>query len=73
MKRKYEKDLYADRVATIKRLMPNACIGVDVIGGFPGETDADFLLKRFGCILFPRIHLFRKKQHQAIKMKMWYR
>ena len=43
MRRKYQKELYADRVQTIKELMPHACIGVDVIVGFPGETEADFL------------------------------
>jgi len=42
MRRRYKRELYADRVAEIKRLMPHACIGVDVIIGFPGETDADF-------------------------------
>jgi threonylcarbamoyladenosine tRNA methylthiotransferase MtaB len=34
--------LYAERVATIKKLIPHCCIGVDVIVGFPGETDEDF-------------------------------
>lgn len=43
MRRKYLRELYANRVATIKRLMPHACIGVDVIIGFPGETHEDFL------------------------------
>lgn len=43
MRRRYRRDLYAKRVATIKRLMPHACIGCDVIVGFPGETEADFL------------------------------
>jgi len=43
MRRRYKRDLYADRVATIKRLMPHCCIGVDVIVGFPGETEEDFL------------------------------
>ena len=43
MKRRYKRELYASRVETIKSLMPHACIGVDVIVGFPGETDADFL------------------------------
>ena len=42
MRRRYKRELYADRVATIKRLMPHCCIGVDVIVGFPGETDEDF-------------------------------
>ena len=43
MKRRYQRELYVDRVAKIKELMPQACIGVDVIVGFPGETDEDFL------------------------------
>ena len=43
MRRRYRRALYAGRVARIKELMPHACIGVDVIVGFPGETDADFL------------------------------
>lgn len=43
MKRKYLKDLYADRVSTIKKLMPDACIGVDIIVGFPGETEEEFM------------------------------
>ncbi len=43
MKRRYNRSLYTDRVETIRRNMPHACIGVDVIVGFPGETDEDFL------------------------------
>lgn len=43
MRRRYQRELYADRVAKIKALMPHACIGVDVIVGFPGETQDDFL------------------------------
>ena len=43
MKRRYKRDLYAGRVEKIKTLMPEACIGVDVIVGFPGETQEDFL------------------------------
>jgi len=43
MRRRYTRDLYAARVAHIKRAMPHACIGCDVIVGFPGETEADFL------------------------------
>ncbi len=42
MRRRYKRELYAERVATIKSLMPHCCIGVDVIVGFPGETDALF-------------------------------
>lgn len=43
MRRRYQRELYAERVAKIKTLMPNCCIGVDVITGFPGETNEDFL------------------------------
>ncbi len=43
MRRRYQRELYVDRVAKIKEVMPHACIGVDVIVGFPGETDEDFL------------------------------
>ncbi|MEH3115878.1 tRNA (N(6)-L-threonylcarbamoyladenosine(37)-C(2))-methylthiotransferase MtaB [Pedobacter terrae] len=43
MRRRYRSDLYVERVAKIKQVMPNCCIGVDVIVGFPGETKEDFL------------------------------
>jgi len=43
MRRRYKRELYAQRVERIKSLMPDCCIGVDVIVGFPGETRADFL------------------------------
>lgn len=43
MKRRYLRDVYVDRVAAIRQHMPDACIGVDVIVGFPGETDELFL------------------------------
>ncbi len=43
MKRRYLRELYVDRVEAIKLQMPDACIGVDVIVGFPGETDDHFL------------------------------
>lgn len=43
MKRRYRRELYTERVATIKSLIPDCCIGVDVIVGFPGETHEDFL------------------------------
>jgi threonylcarbamoyladenosine tRNA methylthiotransferase MtaB len=42
MRRRYRRDLYAERVNRIKERMPHACIGVDVIVGSPGETEADF-------------------------------
>jgi threonylcarbamoyladenosine tRNA methylthiotransferase MtaB len=43
MKRRYLRELYAERIATIRQVMPHACVGVDVIVGFPGETDEHFL------------------------------
>lgn len=43
MRRRYRRELYIERVETIKRLMPDCCIGVDVIVGFPGESHEDFL------------------------------
>ena len=42
MRRKYNTDLYSSRIKLIKKLMPHACIGVDVIVGFPGETEEEF-------------------------------
>jgi len=43
MGRRYLRELYEDRVAKIKKLMPHCCIGVDIIVGFPGESDEHFL------------------------------
>lgn len=43
MRRRYKRELYAERIAEIKRLMPDCCIGVDVIVGFPGESNEDFI------------------------------
>ncbi len=42
MKRRYKKELYSEKVALIKKIMPHCCIGVDIIVGFPGETVEDF-------------------------------
>lgn len=42
MRRRYKKELYAEKIALIKNLLPHCSIGVDVITGFPGETDDDF-------------------------------
>jgi len=42
MRRRYKRELYADRIATIKQLIPHCCIGVDVIVGFPNESKDDF-------------------------------
>ena len=43
MKRRYQREVYTERVNKIREVMPHACIGVDVIVGFPGETDEHFL------------------------------
>jgi threonylcarbamoyladenosine tRNA methylthiotransferase MtaB len=43
MRRRYQRELYAERVSYIRELMPECSIGVDVIAGFPGETEEDFL------------------------------
>jgi threonylcarbamoyladenosine tRNA methylthiotransferase MtaB len=42
MRRRYKRELYAEKVKTIKKLIPHCCIGVDIITGFPGETEEDF-------------------------------
>jgi threonylcarbamoyladenosine tRNA methylthiotransferase MtaB len=42
MRRRYKRELYAAKAEIIKNLIPHCCIGVDVITGFPGETDNDF-------------------------------
>lgn len=43
MRRRYKRELYAERIGLIKTMMPHCCIGVDVIVGFPGETNEDFM------------------------------
>ena len=43
MRRRYTVDLYAEKIRYIKQVMPHACIGVDVIVGFPGESEENFL------------------------------
>jgi threonylcarbamoyladenosine tRNA methylthiotransferase MtaB len=43
MKRRYQREIYTERVNIIREVMPDACIGVDIIVGFPGETDEHFL------------------------------
>ena len=60
MKRRYKKELYAERVGLIKTLMPHCAIGVDVIVGFPGETAEDFK-KTFDflhCLDIAYLHVF---------------
>ena len=43
MKRRYQREQYAERIGLIKKMIPHCCIGVDIIVGFPSETDADFM------------------------------
>lgn len=73
MRRKYLSDLYVDRVTTIKKLMPDACIGVDVIVGFPGETEEEFLTTYnfLNKLDVAYLHVFTYSERQnttAIKM-----
>ena len=61
MRRKYLSDLYVDRVSQIKKTMPHASIGVDVIVGFPGEDDRGFIntCEVIEEIEFSDLHIFQ--------------
>ena len=74
MKRRYQRELYTERVAKIKAVMPNCCIGVDVIVGFPGETHDDFLdtYKFLNELAISYLHVFtysEREQTEAAEMK----
>jgi threonylcarbamoyladenosine tRNA methylthiotransferase MtaB len=74
MRRRYKRELYADRVARIKTLMPHAAIGADVIVGFPGETDEDFEETRqfLHSLDLSYLHVFtysERENTRAIDMK----
>lgn len=74
MKRRYRRDLYTERVATIKALIPDCCIGVDVIVGFPGETQEDFLdtYQFLNELDVSYLHVFtysEREQTEAAEMK----
>ena len=74
MKRRYLQSTYTDRVRKIKQVMPNACIGVDVIVGFPGETDELFLetYKYLNELDISYLHVFTYSERpntEAIKME----
>lgn len=43
MKRRYKRALFQDKIMKIKQLIPDACIAIDIIAGFPGETEEDFM------------------------------
>ena len=73
MRRKYQTELYTSRIEKIKSLIPNCCIGVDVIVGFPGETDEDFLdtYNYLNALDISYLHVFtysEREQTTAIKM-----
>ena len=74
MRRRYQRELYADRVALIKTLMPHAAIGADVIVGFPGETDENFEETRqfLHSLDLSYLHVFtysERENTRAIDMK----
>ncbi|WP_316821266.1 tRNA (N(6)-L-threonylcarbamoyladenosine(37)-C(2))-methylthiotransferase MtaB [Pedobacter gandavensis] len=74
MKRRYQRELYTERVAKIKALIPNCCIGVDVIVGFPGETHDDFLdtYQFLNELDISYLHVFtysEREQTEAAEMK----
>ena len=73
MRRKYLSNLYVDKVSKIKAAMPHACIGVDVIVGFPGETEEEFLTTYnfLNELDISYLHVFTYSERQnttAIKM-----
>ncbi|MES2653183.1 MAG: tRNA (N(6)-L-threonylcarbamoyladenosine(37)-C(2))-methylthiotransferase MtaB [Bacteroidota bacterium] len=74
MKRRYQRALYTERVAKIKEVMPNCCIGVDIIVGFPGETHEDFLetYQFLNELNISYLHVFtysEREQTEAATMK----
>ena len=74
MRRRYKRELYAERVSLIKNLMPHACIGADVIVGFPNETDEDFneTAKFLEMLDISYLHVFtysERNNTQALELK----
>jgi threonylcarbamoyladenosine tRNA methylthiotransferase MtaB len=74
MRRRYRTDLYKKRVEQIKRVMPHACIGVDVITGFPGETELEFEETRNLILELPvsYLHVFTYSEREnttALRIK----
>ncbi|HTX87603.1 MAG TPA: tRNA (N(6)-L-threonylcarbamoyladenosine(37)-C(2))-methylthiotransferase MtaB [Bacteroidales bacterium] len=67
MKRRYRRDLYADRIKKIRSLLPDACIAADVIAGFPGETGEEFLDSLSFCesldLSYMHVFTYSKRQH----------
>lgn len=74
MKRRYQRELYQERVTKIRELMPNCCIGVDVIVGFPGETNEHFTdtYNFINSLDISYLHVFTYSERdntEAIKME----
>ena len=74
MRRRYNREFYADRVSRIKTLMPHAAVGADVIVGFPGETDEDFkeTLNFLLSLEISYLHVFtysERENTRAVEMK----
>jgi threonylcarbamoyladenosine tRNA methylthiotransferase MtaB len=74
MKRRYQTALFADKVAQIKKAMPHACIAVDLISGFPAETEADFkeTVSFLNSLPISYLHVFtysKRPQTPAAEMK----
>ena len=74
MKRRYLKNLYISRINKIKELMPDCCIGVDVIVGFPGETEEDFneTYEFLNTLNISYLHVFsysERENTEAIKIR----
>ncbi|MEY4052170.1 MAG: tRNA (N(6)-L-threonylcarbamoyladenosine(37)-C(2))-methylthiotransferase MtaB [Chitinophagia bacterium] len=69
MQRRYKRDLYQERVSLIKKIMPHACIGVDVIVGSPGETEAYFKesLEFIHALEIAYLHVFTYSERAATK------
>ena len=74
MRRRYSSELYQSRVKKVKQAMPHSCIGVDVIVGFPGETDDDFseTVRQLNDADISYLHVFSYSERpgtEAVKMK----
>ena len=74
MRRRYKRELYAERVEQIKKLMPHCAIGVDVIVGFPSETEADFeeTFQYLHALDISYLHVFtysERDQTKALEIK----
>ena len=74
MRRRYNRELYEEKIIKIKNLIPDACIGVDVIVGFPGETDSEFFktydyLKELDISYLHVFSYSERENTEAIKIK----